>query len=107
MDKTFQFFSKINGSTFRDKDQVAIRCLSKGIGLELRREPTNKYDSNAIMVLADIEHIGYLPRDTALNMPKDISCYYAVTSEITGRNQKNVGCNIEIHKTELTKQKVV
>jgi hypothetical protein len=97
------FFSKINGTTFRPEAQEIIRNLNKGVGLLLIREPLNPYDKNAIKVMLDDEHLGYIPKGTAESLAKDMDEgreYYAVVSEVTGLDKKNVGCNIEVFRRE-------
>ena len=42
--------------------EVIVDALAVGTVLTLVREPTNKYDPNAVMVWADGIHIGYIPR---------------------------------------------
>lgn len=40
-----------------------VACLGVGHELNLVREPTNKYDPNAIAVYADDTKIGYVPKN--------------------------------------------
>ena len=42
--------------------EVVVDALAVGTVLTLVREPTNKYDPNAVMVWADGIHIGYIPK---------------------------------------------
>jgi hypothetical protein len=98
MNKTNEFFSKINGSTFCEGAQDAIRVLNQGDPLKFLREPTNKYDPNAI-ALYNIEgkRLGFIPKDTAINLSKNIDGGDQVeisVSEVTGKDKNNVGCNI-------------
>jgi len=46
----------------REVKDFVNETLSPGYPLDLQREPDNAYDSNAIMVLADDMHIGYVPK---------------------------------------------
>jgi hypothetical protein len=46
------------------RQKVLLRC-EPGDPVELRREPNNKADPNAVLVLWEGEDIGYLPRETA------------------------------------------
>lgn len=60
---------KVVGVTFTNEDgtsrQAIIGELKAGDNITIRREPTNKYDTNAIMVLADKGQIGYIGKDYA------------------------------------------
>lgn len=50
------------GASFRPIEaQLAVRDLVPGDDLELEAEPTNQYDPNAIRVIFDGLHIGYVP----------------------------------------------
>lgn len=42
-----------------------IRSLTAGTALDLEPEPTNQYDPNAVKVIYDNKHLGYIPRDLA------------------------------------------
>jgi hypothetical protein len=55
----------IAGMMFVEGSDEIVRNMRKGDRLELRREPHNHYDRNAIAVLdADGIRIGYIPRKT-------------------------------------------
>ena len=54
------------GMHFRGAAAVqAAAALSEGDTLDLRREPDNAYDSNAIQVYLEDLHLGYVERDQA------------------------------------------
>lgn len=50
------------GHRFRGKSQADIAALSQDATVALEREPTNEYDPNAIKVLINGEHWGYIPK---------------------------------------------
>jgi hypothetical protein len=47
-------------------------AAAPGSPLALRRDPGNEHDSNAIMVLADGEQIGWVPRELAAEIAGEI-----------------------------------
>jgi HIRAN domain len=58
-----QWRTIIVGTKFRGKAAVvALGQLRQGDALELRREPDNPHDSNAIAVYHGSDHLGYVPR---------------------------------------------
>lgn len=44
--------------------EVAVAALQPGAVVTLVREPTNKFDRNAVMVWVDGVHVGYVPKAT-------------------------------------------
>ena len=55
---------KVAGVTFEGRE-VVVRKLKIGEELTLVREPTNKYDPNAVQIVSRIGQIGYIPRADA------------------------------------------
>ena len=56
----------IVGTYFRGADAVnLVNTLEAGMHLELRREPENEHDSNAIAAYYEGVHIGYVSRNIA------------------------------------------
>lgn len=51
----------IAGAKFRSGAQEIIDDLAESSELEIRPEPDNQYDPNAIKILTDDVHIGYIP----------------------------------------------
>ena len=97
---TFKFNSKIVGSTFIPGGQEALKALSIGQVLFLVREPDNEYDPNAIAIYNGNVHLGYLPKDTAAKINKDVAdgLVQCEVAELTGgtAGKENRGCNILI-----------
>ena len=50
----------------------ALQQAGPGDPLELRRDPANEHDPNAIMVLAAGELIGYVPREVAADLAAEL-----------------------------------
>jgi HIRAN domain len=53
-------------------EAVAGEAAAPGKPLELRRDPANEHDPNAIMVLAGGELIGFVPRELAAELAGEI-----------------------------------
>lgn len=59
-----QIFCTLVGTSFRGKDAVAlVATLEAGDEIELRAEPENEYDENAVACYYQDQHIGYIGRD--------------------------------------------
>jgi hypothetical protein len=58
-----QIFSEIVGAHFRPSEAKAVHnSLTIGDEVSLLAEPDNKYDPNAVQVLVDDVHVGYVAR---------------------------------------------
>ncbi|WP_176547943.1 HIRAN domain-containing protein [Priestia aryabhattai] len=79
--------TRVAGVSF-DGRQEHIKKMTKRTKLKLEREPDNRYDENAIMVLAKINQkwhqIGYLHRDYAAKFASVMDCGEAVKVENQG-----------------------
>lgn len=53
---------KVVGVTFDGRQEIIKQLTQKDI-VTLRREPTNKYDTNAIAVFTEKGQVGYLAKD--------------------------------------------
>jgi len=51
----------IVGMNFRNAESI-VAALAVGTPVALVREPTNKYDVNAVAVWVDGKHVGYIPK---------------------------------------------
>lgn len=60
--------ASIVGSSFQPGADRWIARLKSGQQLRLEREPTNKYDTNAISVHIFQQRLGYLPRGFAAEL---------------------------------------
>lgn len=95
-----QFYTKVVGVTYEDRQKL-IREITVGESVELRREPHNPYDRNAIAVYFQKQMIGYLKAPLARNLAPALdqgSKYEAVVTQITGRDQDCLGVNICLRK---------
>lgn len=109
-----KFHTKLVGQTMRPnaefiKEVILLLDSSDAgdgsgiqIGLDLVREPWNKYDSNAIAVYVDDLQLGYLPRETVKNLSEEMGeenvKYYGKVSNITGQDKANQGVNIAVYE---------
>ena len=104
----FHFFSSIAGSTFCNGQEI-IKTLKEKDILTLIREPTNKFDKNAIAVFKGENKIGYIKKETASKIYKDVELgkVKCTVAEITGgTGDKNfVGCNVLINVSREDKTK--
>jgi hypothetical protein len=66
------------------------RYFYKDSPVELRPEPTNQYDSNAIMVLIDGVHVGYVPQDETQNVRPFLNGPVYISAEVTGGEYRTV-----------------
>lgn len=58
--------TQIVGNSYRpDTARTWLAKLAPKQPLQLRREPNNKYDPNAVMVYIFEQHLGYIPRGLA------------------------------------------
>lgn len=95
---SFYFFTKIAGVTHENRQENILR-LYEGQQLQLLREPTNPYDSNAIAVIGSGRQIGYIPRNIALRLAPKLDSGYEAKIQITnltGGGNKNRGVNVKI-----------
>lgn len=101
-------YSKVVGVTHSNLDktsrQAILRRMAKTAGkgdfIELRREPDNPYDGNAIAVYtAEGEQIGYLNRETAKEFAEcmdDGERVSATLDKIIGGDGYSYGCIIDL-----------
>lgn len=71
-----EFYLGVAGEAQQNQDGVArqkiIKSLKEGAGAELRAEPDNAYDKDAVGVWVNGQQIGYVPRDNARLMARDL-----------------------------------
>lgn len=102
--------SKVVGNTFAPNGQELLSKLKSGDQLLWEREPQNKFDKNAIRLCnSDKKKIGYIPKDLAKDLAEmidngKIKAMKVKVNQITGSEEKNLGCNVIIvcyDKTDL------
>lgn len=105
---------KVVGVTFRNEGtgesrSTIIRELKAKYGddvssikIEIKREPDNKFDANAVMVLADGKQIGYLGREyAAIVAPMMDDCEeFTATVKGIGEYKNRPYCEITINQVD-------
>lgn len=80
--------------------QPILATLSLSDGLTFVREPNNPYDRNAIKVICEYQHIGYIKADLAKDIAPLMDSGKQLSGHITkitgGEDGLNYGCNIHI-----------
>ncbi len=101
--KKFATYTKVVGVTKNNDEgqpiQTILPTLDECDSLTFVREPNNPYDSNAIKVICEYQHIGYIKADLAKNLAPLMDSGRKLTGyicEITGGNGYTYGCNIHI-----------
>jgi HIRAN domain len=64
--------ASVAGAAAHHARALAGEAAAPGRPLELRRDPANEHDPNAIMVLAGGELIGFVPRDLAAELAPEL-----------------------------------
>lgn len=80
--------------------QAILPALHKGDKLIFVREPQNEYDKNAIKVICDYQHIGYIKSELAEKIAPLMDCGRipkGIITEITQKNDKSYYCKIHIN----------
>lgn len=101
--KRFATYTKVVGVTKNNDEgqpiQTILPTLDECGSLTFVREPNNPYDSNAIKVICEYQHIGYIKADLAKDLAPLMDSGRKLTGyicEITGGNGYTYGCNIHI-----------
>lgn len=100
---TDTIYTKVVGVTKLNDKGISIQSilpdLSEDSDLYLRREPDNQYDSNAVKIFADHQHIGYIKATVAQQIAPLMDSGQIIEVElleVTGGGEKNYGCNIRL-----------
>lgn len=102
--------SRVVGNTFAPNGQELLSKLKTGDQILWEREPGNKFDKNAIQLFNSSKNkIGYIPKDLAKDLAEmidngKIKAMEIKVNQITGSEEKNLGCNVIIvcyDKTDL------
>ena len=102
-----EFFSKIMGVTFEGRQDI-VAGMRPGRPLELRRDPGNAYDPNAIGVWYNQLQLGYLRREIAREIAPTIDAgarYVAEVTDVTGGGTRSFGVNIIVRRTDLVAER--
>ncbi len=96
--------TKIGGVTkLNDKGidiQTILPTITEESDIILSREKDNPYDENAIKVIADYTHIGYIKAGLAAELAPIMDSGKTVhveLLEVTGGGDKKYGCNIRVY----------
>src|SRR5665213_2243761 len=92
------FNTKIVGVTFEGRQDI-VGGVREGAELELRRDPDNAYDPNAIGVWFGALQLGFLKREIALRVAPNIDAgerYTAAVTAVTGGGTRSVGINVYV-----------
>lgn len=91
-----KYHTKVAGVTFEGRQDI-IKNLEAGTALLFERDPENKFDKNAVKVIAEGKHIGFLPKGNWVANEMDQGVRFnAVISQITGGGPgMSYGVNVE------------
>ncbi len=91
-----EFYTKVVGVTFEGRQEI-VGGLLPGASVELRREPDNAHDANAIGVFFGALHVGYLRREIARRLAPKFDAgerYRAQIASVTGGGARSYGVNL-------------
>lgn len=85
---------RVNGTQYRGLDSHFYESCSVGDSVILKREPNNPYDKNAIAVILNGSHIGYIPKkEAAARLTPILDAgreYLAEVSQISPRKKQDI-----------------
>jgi len=96
----YEFYTKVVGVTFEGRQDV-IGGLLPGAPVELRREPDNPHDSNAIGVFFGALQTGFLRKEIARRLAPKIDAgerYRAQIGSVTGGGARSFGVNLFVRR---------
>ena len=97
-----EFFTKVVGVSFEGR-QDTVAGLIAGQSLDLKRQPENPVDANAIAVLYGTLPVGFLKKEIAKRLAPNMDAgdrYYATVGSVTGGGAKNVGINLFVRRSK-------
>ncbi|WP_164730877.1 helicase-related protein [Anoxybacter fermentans] len=104
------FYTKVVGVTFEGRQEY-LADLQEGEALEIRREPTNIYDHNAIGIWDQKgRHLGYLNRKMSAHLAPLIDKgleYNCSVSAVTGRDKETLGLNIYLERKDYVEEQEI
>jgi single-stranded-DNA-specific exonuclease len=92
------FNTKVVGVSFEGRQDV-VAALRPGDALELRRDPENPYDTNAIGVWFGTLQLGFVKREIAAKIAPNVDAgerYTAAVTAVTGGGARSWGINIYV-----------
>ncbi|MFN2460688.1 MAG: DEAD/DEAH box helicase [Candidatus Velthaea sp.] len=102
-----EFFTKVVGVTFEGRQDVA-GGLQPGDVLELRRDPHNPYDPNAVAVWYGALQVGFLKREIARRLAENFDAgerYHAEVGSVTGGGERSTGINIFVRRERRERER--
>ena len=96
----YEFYTKVVGITFEGRQDVA-GGVRAGDALELRRDPGNAFDPNAIGVWIGELQVGFLKREIARRIAEHFDAgerYRAEVGSVTGGGDRSFGINILVRR---------
>jgi len=103
----YEFFTKVVGVTFEGRQDVA-RGMRPGDVLELRRQPENPFDTNAIAVHFGSLQIGFLKKEIARRLAEKFDAgerYRAEVGSVTGGGDRSTGINILVRRDRPVRER--
>ena len=76
------FHTYVAGIKHHRKAFYALDLEQREHSLELIEDPENKHDPNAIKVVVDGKHIGYVPKEKTAKVRKFLSKIYEISAEV-------------------------
>ncbi|MBV8600182.1 MAG: DEAD/DEAH box helicase [Candidatus Eremiobacteraeota bacterium] len=103
----WEFNTKLAGVTFEGRQDIAA-SLQPGAMLELRRQPENPYDANAIACHYGALQVGYLNREMAAKLAPLIDGegrrYAAQITAVTGgKSGRSWGVNVRLRRSDAAR----
>lgn len=90
-----EYTAFLRGNNFRGIDEkVAFKNLEEGVFLDLVREPTNAFDQNAIMVMQDGLHLGYVAKEVAIDLAEEMDAGTSFNCVVEATQMGSVLLNI-------------
>jgi single-stranded-DNA-specific exonuclease len=96
----YEFFTKAVGVTFEGRQDV-VGGLVAGTAVELRREPDNPYDANAIAIFFGTLRIGFVRKEIARRLAPQFDAgerYRAEVASVTGGGTRSFGVNLFVRR---------
>lgn len=81
------------------KDVQISTILTLGQELTYSREPTNRYDQNAIKLIANTKHLGYIPKEDNPNIAKHLDSGGTMTALVTNIDKSDIWRGVKIRIT--------
>jgi single-stranded-DNA-specific exonuclease len=98
--EAYEFYTKVVGVTFEGRQDV-IGGLLPGVPVELRREPDNAHDPNAVGVFFGALRIGFIRREISRRLAPRFDAgerYRAEIGSVTGGGRRSFGVNLHVRR---------